>query len=89
MTTIMIMMAITMKTGAITPAMTMTLPLSAGKFVVVPSVIGVAENDTDVVSSMVVVLEDVSHVILISPELDACDIVDTIVGSVGVGRVTV
>ena len=64
----------------------MTAPLlllSIVDCVVVPFVISVAEDSTDIVPSIVVVLENVSGVI--SPGVDACDIV----GSVGVGRAPV
>ena len=66
--------------------MTPILLLSIGNRVVVPSVISVAEDDgTDVVSSIVVL-----HVTgVISPGLDACDVVASIMGSVGIGRAPV
>ena len=76
MTTMMtMMMMVTTRTETITPAMTPILLLSTGNCVVVPS-----EDGTDVVSTIVVVLEDVIGVI--SPGLDVCDIV-------GIGRAPV
>ena len=85
MTTMMtMMMMVTTRTKTITPAMTATLLLSVGNCVVVPSVVGIAEDGTDVVSSIVVVLEDVTGVV--SPGLNVCDIAVIIMGLVGVGR---
>ena len=83
----MMMMMITTRTGTITPTMTAILLLSICDCVVVPSIIhaSVADDGTDVASSIVVV-----HVTgVISPGLDACDIVATIVWSVGVGKAPV
>ena len=86
-TTMTTTMMITKRTGTITPAMTPILLLSIDDCVIVPSVIGVAEDGNDVVLSMMVVLEDVS--VVISPGVDVCDIVVSIVGSVGAGGVPV
>ena len=95
MTTMMAMTMITKRTGAITPAMTAILLLCIGDFVVGPSVVGVAEDGTDVVSSMVVVFGDVTGVVspevtdVVSPEVSMPDIVvsmmELVVGGCVVG----
>ena len=76
----MVMMMVTTKRGTITPAMTGVLSLSVGNGVVAPSVVGVAEYGTGIVSSVVAMLD--GGTVVVSPVLDVSDVVAGIMEAV-------
>ena len=76
-TTMVIIIMMIIMTATITPTMVAMLLFSIDNGVVVPSVVGLSEEGTDVVPLVVVVLGD-ETVAIISLEMDVSDVVSSI-----------